>query len=59
MTELKPRPHLRLVESRNPSDLDDRRAVLEFTRVCKIVGIIDSRTGLITDLPRSRPEPEK
>ncbi|HZV07563.1 MAG TPA: hypothetical protein VE999_20930 [Gemmataceae bacterium] len=54
-----PNQHLRLIEGRKPSVPDDRRAVIEFTGACKIVGIIDSETGLITDLPRARPEPER
>jgi hypothetical protein len=58
MTDARPRPTLRLVEGRKPSALEDRR-VLDFTRVCKVVGIIDSRTGLISGLPRERPEPER
>jgi hypothetical protein len=59
MTDTRPRPTLRLVEGRTPSILDDRRAVLDFTRVCKVVGIIDSKTGPITGLPRERPEPDR
>jgi hypothetical protein len=58
MTDIRPRPTLRLVEGRKPSLLEDRRVVLDFTRVCKVVGIIDSETGLISALPRERPEPE-
>jgi hypothetical protein len=53
------RPALRLVQGRKPSVLDDRRVVLDFTRVCKIVGIVDSETGLISYLPRDRPEHER
>jgi hypothetical protein len=59
MTEFHPRPTLRVIEGRKPSVLDDRRVVVDFTRVCKLVGIIDSDTGLIRDLPQARPEPEK
>jgi hypothetical protein len=57
MTDHRPRPALRLVEGRKPSVLDDRRVVLDFTRVCKIVGIMDSETGLISHPPRERPVP--
>lgn len=59
MTETCLRPSLRVVKGREPTILDDRRVVIDFTRVCQIVGIIDSSTGLITGLPRDRPEPEK
>lgn len=58
MADNRPRLTLRTVEGRKPV-LDDGRAVLEITRMCKVVGIIDSETGLITDLPRRRPEPGK
>ncbi|MGY8683114.1 hypothetical protein Q2941_35870 [Bradyrhizobium sp. UFLA05-153] len=58
MADHRPRPTLRIVEGRKPSVLNDGRAVLEFTRI-KVVGIIDSETGLITDLSRRRPEPAK
>jgi len=55
MSDQRPRPNLRLIEGRNPSVPQDRRAVIEFTRVCKVVGIIDSETGLIRSLmPTSR-----
>ncbi|MFK4618086.1 hypothetical protein ABIF50_001363 [Bradyrhizobium diazoefficiens] len=37
----------RVVEGRRPSVLEDRRVVLDFIRVCEIVGIIDSETGRI------------
>jgi hypothetical protein len=52
-------PNLRLVEARSPHPLEDPGVLRESTRVCRIVGIIDSKTGLIADLPRARPEPEK
>ncbi|MGV7218651.1 hypothetical protein [Bradyrhizobium sp. UFLA05-112] len=57
MTEIRPRPTLRVIEDRKPSVLDDRR-VIDFTRFCRVVGIIDSETGLIRSLPRSEREPE-
>ncbi|UGY20992.1 hypothetical protein HAP48_0049485 (plasmid) [Bradyrhizobium septentrionale] len=59
MTDIRLRANLRTVTCAKPSALDNKTVVLEFTRVCRVVGIIDSETGLITDLPRSRPEPEK
>jgi hypothetical protein len=58
MIEPRPRPTLRVIECRKPSVHYDRRVVLEFTRVCRVVGIIDSETGLIRDLPQARPESE-
>jgi hypothetical protein len=33
--------------------------VADFSRVCEVVGIIDSKTGLISVLPRDRSEPER
>jgi hypothetical protein len=48
------RPILRIVENRKPSVLDDRRVVVDFTRVCEVVGIIDSATGLIRSPQRDR-----
>jgi hypothetical protein len=55
MTRSGPNPVLRMVQSRRPSILDNPRAIADFTRVCKIVGIIDSETGLIKDQPQGRP----
>jgi hypothetical protein len=53
-----PHPNLCVIEGPKPSVLDGRRVVIDLTRVCWVVGIIDSETGLIRDLPRVRPEPE-
>ncbi len=58
MTDTCSRPALRVVHGSKPNVLEDRRVVLEFTRVCKIVGIIDSETGLIRSLPPGRPDPK-
>ncbi|MGV7217478.1 hypothetical protein [Bradyrhizobium sp. UFLA05-112] len=58
MIDHRPRPNLRIVEGRKPSVLNDGSAVLEFTQI-KVVGIIDSESGLITGLSRRRPEPAK
>jgi hypothetical protein len=58
MSNPRARPVLRIIEGRKPSALDDRRAVVDFARVCKVVGIIDSETGLIRDLPQAKSEPE-
>lgn len=49
------RPALRVIEGREQSVLDVRRVVLDFTRVCRVVGIINSKTGLISDPPREQP----
>ncbi|WP_316193058.1 hypothetical protein [Bradyrhizobium sp. SZCCHNRI1029] len=59
MPDQRPHPNLRVIDGRKPSVLEDRRAVVDFTRVCKVVGIIDSKTGLIRSLPQSGSEPER
>ena len=43
-----------VAEAREPAALDNPRAVTDFTRVCKVVGIIDSKTGLIRSPQRDR-----
>ncbi|WP_439373099.1 hypothetical protein [Bradyrhizobium sp. DASA03120] len=57
MTEIRPPPTLPVIKDRKTSVLDDRR-VIDFTRFCRVVGIIDSESGLIRSLPRSGREPE-
>jgi hypothetical protein len=59
MTELRPRPALRVIQGRRPSLLDDRRVVDGFTRVCQVVGIIDSKTGLIRTPQRDPDAPAR
>jgi hypothetical protein len=52
------RPVLRVIEGSKPRVLDNQRVVVDFTRVCEVVGIIDSKTGLISVPPQGRSEPE-
>jgi hypothetical protein len=59
MSNQKPRRTLRIIEGRKPSVLNTGAWSSISLGSCEVVGIIDSKAGLIRDLPRDRPDPEK